>query len=62
MESQQGSILELFGNLLRNSYKIESFEYISVIDKTLKWEILELPSFPFLPPATKQHTLILDLD
>jgi hypothetical protein len=56
--------VELFESLLISSDKIDSFEFIAFLDKTLKWEILKMPSFPFLPPCATHHAhyLILDLD
>ena len=55
-------MLELIYSMFINCMKIESPEYINVIDKTLKWEVLKLPTFPYLPPPVKEHSLILDLD
>ena len=46
----QGSLLK---NMLESSLKIESLEFIEVLDKTLKWEVLKMPSFPYLPLAQK---------
>jgi hypothetical protein len=46
-------MFELIYSLFVNAMKIESLEYINVIDKTLKWEVLKLPTFPYLPPAVK---------
>lgn len=55
-------MLELIKSLFVNSLKISSPEYISVIDRTLKWEILKMPSYPYLPPPLKPCSLVLDLD
>ena len=48
--------------MLESSLKIDSFEFIEILDKTLKWEILRMPSFPYLPSSHKDKYLVLDLD
>ena len=50
--------------MLVSSDTVDSFEFIAFMDKTLKWEVLKMPSYPFLPPCVSHHTryLILDLD
>ena len=48
--------------MLESSLKIQSLDFMEVLDKTLKWEILKMPSFPFLPNTTKDLVLVLDLD
>lgn len=39
-------------------------EDLSALDKELKWEVLRMPTQPFLPPSLPihRHHLILDLD
>jgi len=54
----------LFLRVLNSESTCGSLEDVSSIDKELKWEILKMPTSPFLPspnPAHK-HYLILDLD
>lgn len=48
--------------MLESSLKIETEDFVEVVDKTLKWEVLRMPSFPFLPPSSKNLSLVLDLD
>lgn len=44
--------------------EVTSVDELGVLDKEMKWQLLRMPTQPFLPPflPTHRHFLILDLD
>lgn len=53
-----------FLKILKEEASIDNLDRLTEIDKKLKWEVLKMPTSPFLPAAHIQHKhfLILDLD